>query len=266
MQRVWNINQKIEVLFFFSFTFLLGCLNSDVSAENPRSDGKAPFVVVELYTSEGCSSCPPADIFLSHLTQESAEDALRVFTLGFHVDYWDYLGWPDPFARPEYSNRQRRYAQVQRSTSVYTPQMIINGKYFFGGSRSDQARKYIDQELQVEPSVVLNITSVQQKEGRVSFHYEIEPFRKEDWMNVAVVESGLTSQVKRGENAGRTLAHDHVVRFFRTIRLEKESGDVSVEIPSAVKTVGTSVIVYLQDDTTSEIKGANIIEISNEKL
>ncbi|MGE0266938.1 MAG: DUF1223 domain-containing protein [Candidatus Omnitrophota bacterium] len=231
----------------------------DASAENSRIDGSRPFAVVELYTSEGCSSCPPADILLSQFTRESSESQQRIFTLGFHVDYWDYLGWPDAFARPEYSSRQRKYAQVQRSSSVYTPQMIINGIHSFGGNRSDQARKYIEEELKTAPKAAVHISSVSNIDRWVSFHYEIDPFVTGDWLNVAVVESALSFQVKRGENAGRTLEHDNVVRFFRSIPMEKNSGDVSVEIPAVVKMVNANVIIYVQDAATLQIKAANII-------
>ena len=111
-------------------------------AENP--------VVVELYTSQGCSSCPPADRLLASLAAH--ED---IIALALHVDYWDYLGWADGFADPEFSNRQRRYARVWGERSVYTPQMVVQGANYMVGSRNDEIQRQIMQAEEVGPKVAL---------------------------------------------------------------------------------------------------------------
>ena len=110
---------------------LLGGLMVD-TLENEK-----PFVVVELFTSEGCSSCPPADELLSEIVDGRYENT-DVIGLSFHVDYWDYIGWKDPYASRDFTNRQRIYAEKLRSHQLYTPQMVVNGKHEFVGSNRQQ--------------------------------------------------------------------------------------------------------------------------------
>ena len=116
---------------FFVFVFLL---ISGVMVSHAE-ETKEPFAVLELFTSEGCSSCPPADRLLSEMVQQARSSNPRIIPLEFHVDYWNYLGWVDPFSERRFSQRQREYGQAFQSSTVYTPQVIVNGKEEFGGYR-----------------------------------------------------------------------------------------------------------------------------------
>jgi hypothetical protein len=172
--------------------------------------------VVELFTSEGCSSCPPADDLLSEVVAESRATGRRVFPLAFHVDYWDDLGWPDPFADPAFSRRQRAYAQVFRSDRVYTPQMVVNGAVGFVGSDRAKAAREIAAALERNPPCGCTIAAADgAKPGTIVVAYAATPAAPGRVLNVAVVERGLSVTVRRGENAGKVLRHDNVVRAFQ---------------------------------------------------
>lgn len=172
-------------------------------------------VLVELFTSEGCSSCPTADAALARLAQQQPVEGVELIPLGFHVDYWDDLGWKDPYAAPEHGARQRRYAQGGDDNRVYTPQMVVDGERAFVG-REDEARVQVAAEAR-RPKVPLHLTA--RVEGdtlvvRVRTDAAPEP-GLELW--TALAEDGLSTRVTRGENAGRTLAHAAVVRTRVTL-------------------------------------------------
>ena len=184
-------------------------------------------VLVELFTSEGCSSCPSADNALARLAQKQPVEGVELIALGFHVNYWDYLGWKDPYGAPEYGERQRRYALEGDENRVYTPQMVVDGvRSFVGGEDEARAQAALARK---RPKVPLHLTA--QVEGDtvvVRVRTEAAPARGlELW--AALAEDGLSSDVKRGENAGRKLAHAAVVRTMVTLPAPKaeEGGFVS---------------------------------------
>ena len=123
-----------------------------------QADSSKPFAVVELFSSEGCSSCPPADALLRQITSYARDNHQRIYTLSFQVDYWNNLGWTDPFSSPQFSERQRQYAGVL-SGGVYTPEMIVNGQEAFVGSDADKAKQSTDHYLTVQPDndITLNL-------------------------------------------------------------------------------------------------------------
>ncbi|MEL7087271.1 MAG: DUF1223 domain-containing protein, partial [Planctomycetota bacterium] len=130
------------------------CLGVLPAAAEPSADEGAaipihntPFAVVELFTSEGCSSCPPAEAVLNRLDRDARQGHQRIFTLAFHVDYWNRLGWTDPFSDRAYSDRQRDYAVTLRERSIYTPQMVVNGTTGFVGSHARRAGQEIGRAL-----------------------------------------------------------------------------------------------------------------------
>ena len=247
------LNRHIIFKIFLLSIFLFSS-RSVLFAEN-----HLPFAVVELFTSEGCSSCPPADRLLSQITQETEEKDLPVYTLSFHVDYWNYIGWTDPFSKNIFTQRQYRYAESLNSSSVYTPQMIINGTKGFSGGNQRKANDLISQALQ--NSAALNLQLILQKDGQKFFKlfYKLSEVTDDCRLNIAVVEKNLVSQVTQGENAGKTLRHDHVVRLFSSIDLKKSNGQVVLEIQPGWKKPDLRVIGYMQDKTTMKILGAQKI-------
>ena len=223
-------------------------------------DSYAPVVVIELFTSEGCSSCPPADQILWELTETSREENPQIFTLGFHVDYWDYIGWKDRFATPEYTQRQRSYAKTNGSRQVYTPQMIVNGTEAFGGYRKDLALKNIKKFLTIPAENKIDLT-VQRQNNNVDVFYTVTGAQSGDLLYIALVQNTAESRVTRGENTGRSLQHANVVRDFNTVPLNPSSqkplmGKSTLKLPGNMEWENISVIAYTQDPKNLKIKGA----------
>ena len=175
--------------------------------------GSRTAALVELYTSEGCSSCPPADRWLSGLgPQGYAPD--RVVPLSLHVDYWDYIGWKDPYAKREFSQRQRKLSQLQRMALVYTPQVVLQGRDFrgWGGKAFGDAVAKINAQV-AKARISLEIHSFKGNLLDVSAAAELlDPARSGDpVLYLAAYQNRLQSRVAAGENLGRTLVHDYVV-------------------------------------------------------
>lgn len=205
----------------------------------------APFVVVELFTSEGCSSCPPADKLLAEMAWDADKSGKRVFALSFHVDYWNGLGWADPFSRAGYSQRQEGYARASGGR-MYTPQMIVNGGEGFVGSQGGTARRAVAAALG-RPAAEAIALDVAKDGGAVRIGYRVTGSGGGDVINVALVEKGLSVPVPRGENGGRTLRHENVVRAFRTVRPDAGgAGSLRLEIPAGVNRDQAFLIAYTQ--------------------
>ncbi len=222
-----------------------------------------PVAVVELFTSEGCSNCPPADDLLGEIVTDAQKRQQRVYCLSFHVDYWNHLGWRDPYSDAAFSRRQQGYAKVFKSDQVYTPQMVVNGSTEFVGSDRARARKHIDTALKQPARARVKVNQEEKKApNALVIGYEVSQAPRGSILNVAVVERGLASQVKRGENGGRTLRHQNVVRAFQTIRLgDTEKGTVQLQLPADLVSKNSSVIAYVQDSDTWAVFGATAIEL-----
>lgn len=223
-----------------------------------------PFALVELFTSEGCSSCPPADRLASELADESG--TRNVFVLSYHVDYWDRLGWKDPYASEAASERQRAYAKTLRDQRVYTPQMIVNGAVGFVGSNKKRAEQEIERALErpAPVEVVAEARASGADAVRIDARVEMEvELIHRNWDIVAaVVERGLSQTPDRGENKGRTLEHDNVVRAFRVEALEGDDVTIEIDVPSGVDREQASIIVYVQDTRTRKILGVTRVEMA----
>lgn len=163
-------------------------------------------VVVELFTSEGCSSCPPADGVLARMVDKGVLGA-RVLALGFHVDYWDHIGWHDPYGARAHSDRQRGYADRLHVRSIYTPQMVVDGAVEFVGSLEDQALAAV-RAAAGQAKVPLSLS----RDGAYLVLVLPANLPLDAEVFLALTEPGPAQRVSRGENAGRTLAHAAVVR------------------------------------------------------
>lgn len=212
--------------------------------------GAQRAVLLELYTSEGCDSCPPADHRLSQFKHQ-AETAGRLVPLAFHVDYWDRLGWADHFASPLYTQRQYAMAGFARSRLVYTPQFLKNGRDWRG------AGSPLDGPPQTPPGarIVLELGAPGAGQLAVSGEIAAGNAATEAWL--ALYENNLESQVRSGENSGKTLRHDYVVRrLIGPLALDRE-GRLSlrrqIALEAAWKRADLGVVVFVQDKTTGEI-------------
>ena len=255
----------IKFGFWSALLIALAVLDSPTAAAADnlpaRRDGAKPFALVELFTSQGCSSCPPADQYLRDITTHARKNNLRIFTIGFHVDYWDYLGWRDPYGSSKFSQRQRQYARQQQSSTVYTPQMIVNGMEAFGGFRREQGKRAIDKALKAEPRTRLQIVSARKNKNKLSVKFEVVGQGSADVLNIALVERGILTDVRRGENAGLALSHENSVRQFISLPIKAKAGEVALELPKDVNLNRSSVVGYVQDTRNMLIKGANILDL-----
>jgi hypothetical protein len=223
------------------------------------ANGEASFAVVELFTSEGCSSCPPADAVLAELTHENESAGRPVYTLSFHVDYWNDLGWRDPYSATWASQRQRAYAAVLRGQGVYTPQLVIDGHDAFVGSHAGQARAGIARSLAIARSSRLQLEA-ESSSARALVHYRLTASPAVGAvLHVALVEPSAQGQVRAGENAGRVLQHVNIVRAFESLPLTAAEGSVSLPWPNALTTAQRGrlfVVGFVQQRTTLAISAA----------
>jgi hypothetical protein len=203
----------------------------------------AGTAVVELFTSEGCSSCPPADALLSEI---AAEGTPGVILLELHVDYWDRLGWPDPWADKRFSDRQRRYGE--RFDQVYTPQMVVNGETQLVGSDRPLARAMIAKAL-AAPQTELVVDA--RREGSV-ITAKAAGAPVGTTLVAAIVEDGLSSDVQRGENPGAKLRHDRVVRAW----VEGPGPSIAVPVPAGVDPAKARLVVFAQEPKSLRIVAA----------
>lgn len=219
------------------------------------------FAVVEMFTSQGCNSCPPAEELLSEIDRDARRHGQAVYALGFHVDYWDHLGWADPYGDPAYTLRQEAYARAFRAGGLYTPQMVVNGTVEFVGSDRRQASAAIERALgeAAATSLTLSVEDVVGGTGdgrRVVVDYQVERPPEQAVLNVAMVETGLENDVPRGENAGRRLRQDGVVRAFMSAKLDLGRGRVELAVPPDLDPGNASVVGYVQNDGDKTIVGA----------
>ena len=180
------------------------------AAQCVAESGPGTAALVELYTSEGCSSCPPADRWLASLGKRHA--AGSVVPLELHVDYWDYIGWKDPHAKREFSLRQRKLTQLQRMAFVYTPQVLLQGRDFRGwGTRAFEEAVARINAQPAKASIRLELLGLDAQGADVQVGAELLQRQDDAALYLAVYESKLRSRVNAGENRGRILDHDYVV-------------------------------------------------------
>lgn len=236
-----------------------------------EGDGRPPAtettpVLVELFTSQGCSSCPPADRLLARL---AAEEGSGVVPLSFHVDYWNYIGWTDPFSSAEWSERQRRYARRAFDTGrVYTPQVVFNGEADCVGSNEREVRGAIERAKR--RGAAGELTLEVGGSGADGLALEIgarvrEAAPGETWdVMVAVFEDDLVTPVPRGENSGRKLENSRVVRTLeKAFALPAEAGAerserLEIDLGEGWERSRLGVAVFLQDPESMRVRGAAV--------
>ncbi len=204
-----------------------------------------PFVLVELFTSEGCSSCPSADRNLEKIAAQAKATGQNIYTLSYHVDYWDYLGWKDPYAAKQFSDRQRTYAQQFKSSRIYTPQMVVNGQTEFVGSNKKSSQQAIERALQTKTKTAISVKSFV-KNNTVSVHWKTAGLGKDDQVQIALVQNTGQQKVSRGENARRTLTHVNVVRAHKTIASPGAQGRLEFSLPTGLSAEDCHVFAFVQ--------------------
>jgi hypothetical protein len=222
-----------------------------LSAGKPtdQQTGENGFAVLELFTSEGCSSCPAADDAVAKLSGRK-----NVYALSFHVDYWDYLGWKDQFSNPAYSERQKKYGSLFHLSSIYTPQTVVNGKTEFVGSDETRLRNTIEENLRANRTYKISLQS-KVTTGIISVS-AITDGTEDMQFNLALVQNRATDHIQRGENQGKTLHHFNIVREFHSIPLKNNSVTDQLNLPPGLVPGDCSLIAYLQNVKTGKIETA----------
>lgn len=248
MKPVITISFVAAIVFTgLSFTFL------SHNPERKHSNMEKGVAVVEWFTSEGCSSCPPADEVMARLDREF-EGA--VYFLGFHVDYWDYIGWKDTFSKAAYTERQRRYSDVFNLNSIYTPQAVVNGKTELVGSKENQLRSAIQQALKDSAASGIRLQARKNDETNIIVSYTVSNAGGSD-LYIALVQSEAITNVKRGENRNRKLAHINIVRELKAIAVNRNANGVAdFKIPQGLTSKDIKLIAFMQDRKSLHITGA----------
>jgi len=224
--------------------------------------GRVP-VIVELFTSEGCSSCPPADASLSRLESQTVGGA-DVIALGEHVDYWNHGGWADPFSANKFSARQSDYSRSFGLDNVYTPQMVVDGKAQFVGGDDDEARAAIARAAR-QPKADVSVTASGTDAVSVQVAH-VPPAAHRDPADVllAVTEDGLTSSVRGGENAGRRLAYSAVVRRLvplGTVQGGAFTARTPLDLSANWRRGRLRAVVFVQERGSRRIIGASEVSL-----
>jgi hypothetical protein len=227
-------------------------------------DARVP-VLLELFTSEGCSSCPPADALLEKLQRTQPVSGADLIVLSEHVDYWDALGWKDPFSSAQFTQRQQYYAdKLDPVDGTYTPELVVDGKTGVVGSDVSAADGAIDRAAHAEKEP-LSIDDVSVAADNVTARVVAQNNGKPVTLYVALAQDRAVSRVERGENAGRTLSHVDVVRTLAHIisigarqTLEKT---ISLRLPPGLSAANARIVAFTQDESTGAIRSVHEVDV-----
>jgi hypothetical protein len=219
-------------------------------------------VVLELFTSEGCSSCPPADRLLQSLDEKQPFPSADLVVLSEHVDYWNGDGWVDPYSSRLFSARQRWYAEQFGLAGVYTPQLVVDGERETVGSNAVEIRNFVEAAAR-SAKVTLTLSNAVRDGSRIKFHLTSTDLPHTDGKTtvyVALAENKVQSHVASGENGGRSLTHVAVVRMLFPVGTVEAtnsfSRDLAIPMPSGMPTSGIRIVTFLQDAKSHKIVGA----------
>lgn len=215
--------------------------------------GQSP-TVIELFTSQGCSSCPPADKLIARLSEELKED---IIILSYHVDYWDYIGWKDPYASASNTNHQYEYGRTFNIRSVYTPQAVINGRNHVVGSNERELRGAVASETSRIDKSAVTIASVARVAEGVTIQASFKELPDDAIIMYALTVKEKTTIVNRGENRNKTLKNTHIVANFKKEQATYSQQEVALSIPSWVaKDDDITVVIYVSEPKNGIVASA----------
>jgi hypothetical protein len=260
--------RRISALAILAVAVISVCMAMLAKTTEPTVPRKA--VVVELFTSEGCSSCPPADELLGRLRRDLSAKNVQVIPLGFHVDYWDGLGWKDRFSSAKFTQRQEQYAQALRVDGPYTPEMVVDGAVEFVGNDAGRAQSTIRQQASQLETAQVKIApagadqlSIQVKGPTAS----ASSSGGNALVMLAITEDNLTTQVGSGENGGRTLHHAAVVRDLRQVGTLNNGGmetTIPLKLQKEWKRNDLRAVVFVQNGPSGKIEGAASVALADQ--
>lgn len=208
------------------------------------------FAIVELFTSEGCSSCPPADELMAKLQRENSDK--NIYFLAFHVDYWDRLGWKDQFSSAEFTKRQQHYQDWLNLYVMYTPQFIINGTAEFAGYNEIALSQKIADALETKQTDKLELTAHSDKD-LIAVHFKINSVQKGRKLFIATILRKGISKVELGENKGNTLNYVQIVKDLKSYTLAEKEGNLTISKPENFNATNWQLIGFIQNISTGKI-------------
>ncbi len=219
-----------------------------------------PITVLELFTSQGCSSCPPADKLLVKTILQATAQNKKIYALSFHVDYWNRLGWTDPFSSKQFTARQQDYVNTFNLNGAYTPQMVVNGTYEFTGSDKTALDKYIaaTQNTKAETKFI-TLEATMLSTNKIEVKYTLEGNIALNNINIALVSTKEITSIKTGENEGATLVNENIVRSFST-KKAMQNDSIIIDLKNTILPSKMNIIAYVQNGN-SKIVGAAIANI-----
>jgi hypothetical protein len=258
--------KNMKMIRFFALTSFLvisvfslsACMGQDRDTLD-KAEGKG-FAVLELFTSEGCSSCPPADELLARIQTEAA--GKNVYLLAYHVDYWDRQGWKDAFSNADYSRRQAQYGSWLNTPQIYTPQLIVNGQSEFVGSDEAAIRYAILEQLVINTPVTLILKAHRDGEKLV-IQYQSTGTKKGNDLLIAIIQKEAQSNVTRGENTGRSLSHVQIVSKLQVEPLSTTgNGNTIITLPKGFDTKNWEIVGLIQDHRNGKISAASKADLN----
>ncbi|HEY9048470.1 MAG TPA: DUF1223 domain-containing protein [Ohtaekwangia sp.] len=223
--------------------------------------GNPGFALLELFTSEGCSSCPPADKLLEEIRENFQNQP--VYILAFHVDYWNHLGWKDQFSKAEFTQRQRQYSRWLGVGSLYTPQLVINGSKEFVGSDRKAVLEEVTANLTTAKSNTLTLhCTIEGNKALVTYEGVARDERSE--LVLALVQKAAQSNVKAGENSGRKLSHVQIVKSLEHVRIDP-SQPVTLTLPPDFTTADWELIGFVQQKSDGHASMAGRFDFDSKR-
>lgn len=239
----------IPILFFTHWNHL------DTESVTPEVDGP---VLIELFTSQGCSSCPPADRVVADFVKDPK---INVIALSFHVDYWNRLGWKDPYSDAAFSQRQYQYAEkLTNSRRVYTPQVVVNGQSGHVGSRRQEVLASIQKVAKAKTNLNFSLDLKEVKEETAHLGIESSSIPKDYDLIICLVDAQLKNEVPRGENRGRNLAHVQVVRTLKKVS-SGEAQNIALDLSILDDPKAGKVVAFLQHQRSWKVAGVQEINL-----
>ncbi|WP_158976753.1 thioredoxin family protein [Cellulophaga sp. L1A9] len=246
------------LLISFAITSFSIAFNSEAVPEVLPVNENQDVVVLELYTSQGCSSCPPADVLLDKVKNEYGED---IIPLSYHVDYWNYIGWKDPFSKAMFTEKQTAYNYKFKNRSNYTPQVVVNGVTHFVGSNSLEMYAKINTFKKLKSMNKLTLSNVKVDAETINFDYKITGDVSNKKLRVVLVLDKRVTEVKRGENRNRTLVNNNIVVAEKYLNL-KMNDNGAIRIPDIVNANEKIALVLISENSEFDITGATKINVN----
>ena len=254
MKKTFILIPVLVLLLLFAF------IKTNKKTLSKKIDGRG-FVLIELFTSEGCSSCPPADEAVAEIQKKYADK--NILVLCYHVDYWDHLGWKDIFSSHEFTTRQEYYARLFNLGSIYTPQAIVNGAEEFVSSDKIKLTNAIEDQLKQKEESSIKLKAFQNVQGKIDVAYSTtKDDSNKDELILLLVQKSAANKIGKGENEGRTLHHINIVRNFSVLALSSIEETKTFDIPAGLKKEDVFVAAFIQNKKTGKITGIQSSQIN----